>query len=627
MKLIGMEAVKSHSEQRADRNRPDILAAKLDQAIPLLRASVADNSSLVARFETLRDRLKRNRLQLAVLGQFKRGKSTFINALLGAPLLPIAVVPLTAVPIFISWRPSALVRVRFEDTRPPEELSIDDPDAIRAFLFRFVAEEANPENRLGVDRVDLFYPAAMLADGAVLIDTPGVGSTFRHNTEAALQVLPECDAVLFIVSADPPITEAELEYLRRVRSNAAKILFVLNKADYVWGEERARVAGFLRGVLKQNGLWPAGSIIFSVSARDGLNAKQKGDRKELESSGLAAIEAYLARYLVKERAITLAQAIAGKAEDILSQAAIEIDLRTTTLKMPLGDLSSKSQSFEHALRSIEEQKRVIHDLLAGEHRRLVEELKFRTDSLYEEVCAKLTSVIDQSLAGLSRPAWKDDAQKAVSTAMEAAFEAARERFIESFSADANSAFSAHQQRFEGLVDDVRRTAADIFETQFRRGAEGTLFELTNDPYWVTQPVQETLIPDSSGLVDRLLPTKLRRARLRERIIRKTNELVLRNASNLNWAILQSLNDTFRKAGSQFEERLDDAIRATKVVVEAVLVRRRDRTFEVEPEVARLDILKAALLVSRAEILDEERADKAGLAGDLCDAPECQASWR
>jgi ribosome biogenesis GTPase A len=99
------------------------LAANLERVSAALRDPVVDNSSLAARLDSLRERLRHNRLHLAVLGQFKRGKSTFINALLGAPLLPVAVVPLTAVPIFISWRPVASVRVRFRDGHLAEELS------------------------------------------------------------------------------------------------------------------------------------------------------------------------------------------------------------------------------------------------------------------------------------------------------------------------------------------------------------------------------------------------------------------------------------------------------------------------------------------------------------------------
>ena len=211
---------------------------------PRSRRASAASSPLVVRCTSLRDRLEGDRLQLAVLGQFKRGKSTFINALLGAPVLPIAVVPLTAVPIFISWASEPLVRVRFLDGREPEQFEAAEPDGIREFLFQFVAEEANPKNRFGVARVDLSYPAPILADGTVLIDTPGVGSTFHHNTEAALQVIPECDAVLFIASADPPITQTELDYLRRLKSKTERIFFILNKVDYIGAAERKSVAEF-----------------------------------------------------------------------------------------------------------------------------------------------------------------------------------------------------------------------------------------------------------------------------------------------------------------------------------------------------------------------------------------------
>jgi GTP-binding protein EngB required for normal cell division len=254
----------------------------LDPAMATLSEAVADNALLRERVDSLRERLVHQRFQLAVLGQFKRGKSSFINAILGAPLLPIAVVPLTAVPVFISWCSLPLVQVRYADRRPDEQLSSDDPHAIRDFLFRFVSEEANPTNRLGVDRVDLFYPAAILANGIVLIDTPGVGSTFRHNTEAALRVLPECDTAFFVISVDPPITEVEIEYLQRIKVEAAKLLFILNKVDYLHPEERNRVIEFVRHTLEQNDLRASDAAIFSVSATEGLDAKQRDDHARLE---------------------------------------------------------------------------------------------------------------------------------------------------------------------------------------------------------------------------------------------------------------------------------------------------------------------------------------------------------
>jgi GTPase Era involved in 16S rRNA processing len=105
-------------------------------------------------------------------------------------------------------------------------------------IFSSVSSPRTPIRKIASIGVELFYPASILANGTVLIDTPGVGSTHRHNTEAALQVLPECDAVLFVASADPPITEVGLDYLRRLQSKTTRIFFILNKADYLTPEDQ-----------------------------------------------------------------------------------------------------------------------------------------------------------------------------------------------------------------------------------------------------------------------------------------------------------------------------------------------------------------------------------------------------
>jgi len=125
------------------------LGTALIRGIEQLKLSLGSQSLLVARLVALADRVEHQRLQLAVLGQFKRGKSTVVNALLGAPVLPAAVVPLTAIAIFIAWRAQPLVRIHFKDDRSPQQSSASEPDKIRDFLFRFVAEEANPE--IGTD--------------------------------------------------------------------------------------------------------------------------------------------------------------------------------------------------------------------------------------------------------------------------------------------------------------------------------------------------------------------------------------------------------------------------------------------------------------------------------------------
>ncbi len=577
------------------------LAALLGRIEPALGSGVGSGSPLVARLYLLRRRLEHEHLQIAVLGQFKRGKSTVINALLGVAALPTGVIPLTAVATFIAWRREPLVIVRFKDNAPSREFAVHAADEIRDVLFRFVAEDANPENRLGVERVELYYPADILADGTVIIDTPGVGSTLRHNTEAAWRVMPECDAALFVVSADPPITEVELEYLRSLKSKTARVFFILNKADYLRPDEQRSVVEFLRKVLAEKSLIGADEQVFCISARDGMDAKRRGNNQAVEASGIAGLEDHLVRVLASEKMRWLEDAVRSKAADILGQALAELGLRVRTLNMPIEELGAKSGAFQDALRSIEEQRRITRDLLAGDHRRLRQALDARIDGLRKEITAKLASVIGAGLSGVVPTAWEEAARHALSEAMQDEFEAAREPLVSAFAADAGTALLGCQGRVDALVDRVRRTAAEIFDVPLGSDTEHEAFKLGEDPYWVTESTSATLIPDPSRLIDRLLPTNLRQSRLRARMIRHADGLIVRNAENLRWAILRGLDDTFRKATAQFEERLDEAIRATRDVIRDALTRRRDQSFAIQPEIDRLVEASASIASLRQEL--------------------------
>jgi GTP-binding protein EngB required for normal cell division len=592
---------------------PSALAAALGRIEPALETALGVQSPLVARLRALHRRLAHERLQIAVIGQFKRGKSTFINALLGAAVLPTGVIPLTAVATFIAWRREPLIVVSFTDDRPSQEFHAQAAHDIRSILFRFVAEEANPKNRLGIARVDLFYPAAILSDGAVIIDTPGVGSTLRHNTEAALQALPESDAAFFVISADPPITEVELEYLRRLKSAPARVFFVVNKADYLQPGERRPVVDFLRKVLVEKSLIAVDEEIFCVSARDGLQAKRSGDARALEASGFAALEKHIVRALAGKKRRWLEDAIRGKAANVLSQVTAELDLRLRALQMPIEELAAKAEAFQDALRSIEEQRRVARDLLSGDHRRLRQALDSRIGRLRTETAARLTGVIDDSLAGLARAFGEEAARAALAAAMREEFEASRETLVSEFAADAGAVFLACQNRVDTLVERVRHTAAKLFDTPLGATSQHEHFELVEDPYWVTESTSATLIPDPGRLLDRLLPARIRRMRLRARMIRQADELIVRNAENLRWAILRGLDETFRKVTGQFEEQLDEAISVTRDVIGDALARRDDRSFAVRTEVDRLNAA-AVSLAALGKDLHGESSDPAGVEG-------------
>jgi len=129
-------------------------------------------------------RIEEGRLRVAVRGQFKRGKSPLLNALLGTPLLPTGITPVTAIPTYISAANRPRICVEFDDAREPFR-SQDESD-FPNILTRYVSEAENPANRAKVRRVAIAVNSTTsLSDSVILVDTPGVGSTFVHNTRAA----------------------------------------------------------------------------------------------------------------------------------------------------------------------------------------------------------------------------------------------------------------------------------------------------------------------------------------------------------------------------------------------------------------------------------------------------------
>jgi Dynamin family len=589
----------------ADRfSDSDALIGEIDRAGSIVRSSIGADSPLSARLVALRDRLQRQHLQIAVLGQFKRGKSTFINALLHAPVLPTGVVPITAIPTFISWGESPSIRVQFSGRTPAEQFTADDADTLCDILGRFVTEDANSKNRLGVERVELFYPAELLAGGTILIDTPGIGSTLAHNTEAALRILPECDASLFIVSVDPPITEAELGYLRRLRPGIGRIFFVINKIDYLAPDDQIAVSRFLRKALVEEATIEPATQIFGVSARLGLSASGNRDGKEWRRSGMADIEDQLIRYLAKDKAQALCGAIRRKAADILVQADNDLRLRAKALEMPFEQLLQKSSEFEQTLESIEIEWLTIGDLLSGDRRRLLGELETRIQSLRDEASSQLKGTVDDALSH-AKGNREEKIKSSVSAAIEDVFGAARADFVDAFSRRAGDALANRRHRLDELIDEVRRTAAKMFQVTFAPESEPEAFRLVQEPYWVSERIASTLIPDLRPVIDRLLPGPVRQKRLRARILAEANELIVRNAESLRWTILRGLDETFRAASSQLDERLGDATAATKGVIEDALGRRRNQSFIIQAALQRLERAKQELSAARSKLLSCE----------------------
>src|SRR5579883_1219366 len=176
---------------------------------------------------------------LVVIGEFNAGKSAFVNALLGEPVLEEGVTPTTA----------AITLLRYGDV--PAERRVD-----------------------GV--VERDYPDPLLRALAI-VDTPGTNAVLREHEALTERFVPRADLVLFVTSADRPFSESERAFMERIRAWGKKLVLVLNKADLLAGpEELAAQIAFVREQARRLlGLEPE---VFPVSARQALAAKLRGAR-------------------------------------------------------------------------------------------------------------------------------------------------------------------------------------------------------------------------------------------------------------------------------------------------------------------------------------------------------------
>jgi tRNA U34 5-carboxymethylaminomethyl modifying GTPase MnmE/TrmE len=534
---------------------------------------------------SLQKRLLEERFHLAVLGQFKRGKSTFINALLGENILPTAVLPLTAIPTFLRFGPRPQARIFFEEEKE-EQWEGDAPQELTDFLARFVTEVGNPENRKGVSQVEVFYPSSLLRAGVVLIDTPGIGSTFRHNTEVTLRFLPQCDAAVFLLSADPPITEVEVEFLKAVRSRVAHLVFVFNKIDYLQEEEVSSLTSFLKKVLQDEVGMGSEPLVFPVSARMALEAQKRNDPSLLHRSGMDRVSQYLFTFLAYEKNRTLQVAIARKVVDILETLIMRLGLLLRSLEMPLLDLDERLGVFATTIQEAERQRLQIGDLLQGENKRMVALLEEQAETLRQKARTYLKEVVEKHLHA-EEDNLEAVLQDAIAEAVPAFFEHELTEMARAFEEKVTEVLEPYQKRVDELIETVRRAASELFDVPYYAPKSTEAFVMQKKPYWVTHKwyTHFSFLPE--GALSVFLPRSVRRAKLLRQINEEIEELVISNVENLRWATLQNLGEAFRQFHEALDERLVKTVAATHGAIEKARLRRIEQKENIVEELVRL----------------------------------------
>jgi len=358
MASYAMQGYNNNSTEQRNGSIPTDTSVSMDGTSRLLRlANLARELGADPVAEEARElaaRVSEGRFYVACIGQFKRGKSTLLNALVGYAVVPTGFVPVTAVPTVIRFGDELHARIRIHDG---SWLDVDLSD-----LKEYVTEELNPENKKKVGGAEVFVPSPLLSSGMCFVDTPGLGSVFTGNTATTQAFIPHIDAVLVVVGADPPIAGEELALVETIGTQVQDLILVINKADRTSDPERAAVVKFTREILEKRLHRPMGEV-FEVSAAERM--ENSGPLRDWERL-LASL-----RHLVEDSGSNLVRAAGDRGIHRLSeQLLVMIAEDHDALQRPIEESERRIELMKETISEAERSMRELDYLFMAELHRI-----------------------------------------------------------------------------------------------------------------------------------------------------------------------------------------------------------------------------------------------------------------
>ena len=502
-----------------------------------------------ATISLLRDRLLKSEFNLVIVGQFKRGKSTLANCFIRKALIPSGVVPLTSLITEIRAGDKEEIEVHHKNGKITREPA--------GRISSFVTETENPKNRKNIEKIVLFCRSDFIGKGIVLIDTPGIGSTFTHNTEVTRSFLPNCDAVIFVISSDSPLSADEISFIIEVQKTAPKIFIVLNKSDYVSGDEIEQLTGHIRNELEKHSIHQP---VYPISAKLFLESHAKKDIRNEVRSAVPALEKEIVRFLLNK----------NKDEVLLESARIKMINASTSL---YNVLSSELASLKNDIKTTG--KRIA--LFEEEAAKIRSSVSMYNSAIDEEFSSLMNEIIED-IEGVNVPL-----SKKISERLKLSIAKNRETNNSRLIGYANELLgkmidyelsswwkkevakirtkTAHiGQRYSKMLTEaksaVESAVSEIFSFHTKNVKTDCRLDLNTFFYFKVDGFsQNSWVPDFSLM----LPNNMFRKNLLERVEAIVREEVDKNCGRIRYDYLQKLNDGKAKFKGHLQSSVEEMI--------------------------------------------------------------------
>lgn len=343
-----------------------------------------------------------DRIDVAVFGRFKAGKSSFLNHLVGRSVLPVAVVPLTAVITRLKYGPVDRAEVMF--------LNGHIKDVPLNQIARYVTEKENPRNEKNVQALTIELPELAPLTPLEFVDTPGLGSAFAHNSQATTSWLPNVGAALVAISSDAPLSERDLNLIRDILQYTPQVVLLLTKADLLNEEQQQEVLQFVKETIRHQ--WNTDLPVFFYSIKPGFEHLRRNliesvfkpllgqrDRAaaEILTHKLRTALRRARNYLeVGLAAVARTEAVRAQLAQRLAEEKLNITLFREQLELLVRELDATA--FEQTLARLEPDRRALEERLVAELREKLAQWSMPVPRLLDTYNQWLTGALTNALA-------------------------------------------------------------------------------------------------------------------------------------------------------------------------------------------------------------------------------------
>lgn len=361
-------------------------------------ANFLNKPDQIANLKNLLNIVQSTSFKVMILGEFKRGKSTFINALLGKEILPAFATPCTAIINEVKWgeKPRAILhfnQVDGQEREEPKEIPVDEIEEY--VVIKEDVDQSQAINESPYEKLEIFWPLKLCEDRIEIIDSPGLNEhkTRQQVTESYLVTV---DAIILVLSCEQLFSKSEQEVVdnKLLPMGHEDIFFVCNRINLIRRNEVDTVKdSALRKLSSRTRLGP--ERIFFIDALGALDGKLDDDNEALQKSGVPQLEIALQKFLTNERGRVKILRPAQELRNAINEVRKTIPEQIAMLKTDVSELEKRYAAAQETLKILEDKRRSIVQKLANSIEDTKELVSYKTKDFCRDLVPKIKTIAQE----------------------------------------------------------------------------------------------------------------------------------------------------------------------------------------------------------------------------------------